>query len=134
MAESFAASAQAKEKSALNILSVAFANAVIDGGVRCMSNLSSDELDEIRAMFSGMNLSGDKQDEFIRILDNFAMASADKAHGLSSIQISLAATANYSFDGVGVSAKMRRSRKIERKALHDEGAINNPSSKEPGAR
>lgn len=97
-----------------------------------MSNLLPDELAEIRRIFSGMNLSVEKQDEFIRIIDNFAMASADKAYGLSSIQISLAATANYSFDGVEAYAKVRRSRTVERKALRDEGAINNPSPKEPG--
>lgn len=98
-----------------------------------MSNLSPDELAEIRAMFFGMNLSVEKQDEFIRIVDNFAMAAADKAHGLSSIQISLAQTANYSFDGVDAYATVQRSRKVERKALQDEGAINNSSLKGPRA-
>lgn len=97
-----------------------------------MKNLSPDELTEIRALFSGMNLSEEKQDEFIRIMDNFAMASADRAHGFSSIQISLSAMANYSFDGVDAYAKVRRSRKIERKALKEEGAIENPHSKGPG--
>ena len=98
-----------------------------------MSNLSSDELEEIRAMFSGMSLSDEKQDEFIRILDNFAIAAANKAHGIGSIHISLSEISNYSFDGVDVSAKMHRSRKIERKALPDEGTINNENPKGPGA-
>lgn len=98
-----------------------------------MSNLSNDELAEIRTMLSGMDLSTEKQDEFIRILDNFAMASADRAHGISSIQISLTSVANYSFDGVGACAKVRRSRKVERAALCDESANNNPSLKGPRA-
>ena len=124
-------SAQATHTSTLNILSMNSKCRLWATEARRMKSLSAEELDALHRMLSGLDISVEKQDEFIRILDNFATSVADQAHGMSPIQLSLTKRANYSFAGVDACATVRKSHRIERKQSHDGDAIKIPEPKEP---
>jgi len=96
-----------------------------------MKPLTPEEMHELRGKLAVLDISVDKQEEFIRIIDNFAASVADQAHDLHPIRFSLTRKANYSFADVDACATVRTSHRIERKSLQGEDAITPAISAHP---
>jgi hypothetical protein len=62
-----------------------------------MKPLTMEELRELRADMAHLNLSDDKLDDLIRLVDSIIISIIDQNSGRHSIQLSLAARANHAF-------------------------------------
>jgi hypothetical protein len=57
-------------------------------------------MEHFRGIISNISAPDSYKDELIHILDNIAVSFIDQAFGISSIQLSLSARANFSFLGI----------------------------------
>ena len=62
-----------------------------------MVPLTPEEIAELRQHLADLDISDESKDELIRLLDSIAISFVEQALGLSPVQLSLAARANYAF-------------------------------------
>lgn len=66
-----------------------------------MSDIAPDDMDQYREIMRSLNLPDAERDEMIRIVDNIVTSFIDQAFGISPVQLSLSARANFNFLGIG---------------------------------
>ncbi|MEO8724047.1 MAG: hypothetical protein ABI395_11120 [Sphingobium sp.] len=64
-----------------------------------MKSLSPQELRDLRSDMSGLGIDDAQLDDLIRLIDNVVISIIDQSHGKHPVQLSLAARANYAFQG-----------------------------------
>jgi hypothetical protein len=65
-----------------------------------VSPLTPEQMEHFRGIISGMSAPDSYKDELIHIIDKIAVSFIDQSFGISSIQLSLSARANFSFLGI----------------------------------
>lgn len=90
------------------------------GSVRA---LSPEELQELRKDIAVLDISEERQDELIRLVDSIVTSWIDQAFGLSAVQLSLSARANYAFAVGKNHGNLDKSHDIETKSLGNGAAM-----------
>jgi hypothetical protein len=96
-----------------------------------MVPLTPEEIAELRQHLADLDISDESKDELIRLIDSIAISLVEQALGLSPVQLSLSARANYAFLGASDYDSLEKSERFELVDLpHDEqgeGAKNDKS-------
>ncbi|WP_328277855.1 hypothetical protein [Sphingobium sp.] len=95
-----------------------------------MSPLTPEELAEFRAHVATFDMTDDRKNDLIRIVDNIAMSFIDQAFGSHPVQLSLSARANARFLGIPGHARLGTIREHEAiDLLEDASADTSPEGK-----
>jgi hypothetical protein len=92
-----------------------------------MKPLTPDELNDLRNDLAALDISPERLDDLIRLVDAVVISFVDQAFGRSAEQLSLAARANYAFNGQASCDSFLISEQDKTVDLVEEGAINKVS-------
>lgn len=92
-----------------------------------MKPLTPDELNDLRNDLAALDLSPERLDDIIRLVDAVVISFVDQAFGNSAERLSLAARANYAFNPNTAYASLAPSGQDKTVDLIEEGAINTVS-------
>lgn len=95
--------------------------------MRRMKPLSPDELNDLRNDIATLDISPERQDELIRLIDAIVISFIDQEFGIDAVQLSLASRANYAFKGASSCDSLSISEQDRTVDLGNEGAINTVS-------
>jgi hypothetical protein len=74
-----------------------------------MVPLTPEEIAELRQHLADLDISDESKDELIRLIDSIAISLVEQALGLSPVQLSLSARANYAFLGASDCDSLEKS-------------------------
>lgn len=89
-----------------------------------MKALSWLELQELRKEIAGLDIPEERMDELILLMDAIVVSWIDQAFGLSAVQLSLSARANYAFAGNEHHAILQKNDEYQSVDSEKESAIN----------
>lgn len=89
-----------------------------------MKALSWLELQELRNEIAGLDIPEEHLDELILLMDAIVVSWIDQAFGLSAVQLSLSARANYAFAGAEHHAMVHKNNEYQPVDSKKESAIN----------
>jgi hypothetical protein len=92
-----------------------------------MKPLTPEELTDLRNDLAALDISPERLDDLIRLVDAVVISFVDQAFGRSAEQLSLAARANYAFNGQAPCDSFLVSEQDKTVDLVEEGAINKVS-------